>query len=84
MIVNFGIDCDPYQQRPNVYAEAVFEKVGIEPVEPECKLFGAWSWSLLIVNSKLNADELSDWIKEYMTGLYVSDKIRGTEWNVLD
>ena len=79
--VYFCIDCDPYQQRPEVYARKVFEKLGVKESEPVSKLFGAWQWN---VDKKLSESEwveFKDWMKVEMDALYTQGKIRGAQWD---
>lgn len=79
-VVDFGIDCDPFQQRPNDYAMRVFEYLDIAYEEPYSKLFGAWQWN---VEAEIeDKEEFEEWIKEYMDNLYNRDKIRGARWDI--
>lgn len=79
--VEFGIDCDPFQQRPEVYAVDVFEKLGVGKSEPYSELFGAWRWQVAKEMTEEAWQEFNDWIKSHMDNLYQSDKIRGAVWS---
>lgn len=50
MKIDFGIDCGPGMPRSNVYAEMIFDRLGIEPIPPYSKLFGAWKWKVEVYN----------------------------------
>lgn len=81
--IYFGIDCDPFQQRPDVYAKAVFDKLGVAEIEPYSKMFGAWQWNVKKNMTEEEWKEVNTWMKSEMDRLYGNDKIRGAQWDKL-
>lgn len=81
----FGIDCEPGTPRPDTHAKVVFDRLGIEPVEPYNKFFGAWEWNVPCTREQydsLFAGE-AKWMKATMNNLYESGRIRGAQWNFI-
>lgn len=78
----FGIDCDPYQERPSVYAKDIFEKAGLEYIEPVSKLFGAWTWRIKKNMTNDEWKELKEFMNNHFIELYEGGKIRGSVFNV--
>lgn len=79
MRIYFGIDCAPGTPRPDVRAKSVFERLGVEPIEPYNKFFGAWQWNVQVADD-FDFENFSAWIKEYTEWLYEEGLIRGAEW----
>lgn len=73
----FGIDCDPFQQRPDTYAMVVFDKIGLNYFEPKSKVFGAWSWKVNKEMTAMEWKELDSFMEKHFNELYDSGKIRG-------
>lgn len=83
MKIYFGIDCAPGTPRPNVYAERVFEKLGVESVDAYSKVFGAWEWQVE-VDDNFDFDDFKSWMKNEMDKLYNSGNIRGAQWDKIE
>lgn len=83
MKIYFGIDCAPGAIRPDVYASGVFKKLGVSPVEPYSKLFGAWEWQVT-VDDEFNFKEFNSWMKQEMDTLYAKGSIRGAQWDTIN
>ena len=75
------IDCAPGSPRPDVFAQEVFNRLGMEPVNTDSRIFGAWTWRFPVDEDKYN-EVIKDWIKQYMNDLYSSGRIRGAEWSL--
>lgn len=80
MRVYFGIDCAPGAARPDVWAKEVFEELGVEPVETDSRLFGAWEWHVDVADA-FDWDSFSSWMKKKMDRLYEAGHIRGAKWS---
>lgn len=81
-MLTIGIDCAPATPRPDSYIGKVFEMLEIEKCEPVSKLFGAWTWELIV--SKEKYLEKEEAIQKYMLDLYKKGRIRGAIHNYSD
>lgn len=83
MKIYFGIDCAPGSIRPDVYAERVFDKLGVEPIEAYSKLFGVWEWKVT-VSEDFDYEDFKKWMKTEMDRLYEMGYIRGAQWDKVE
>ena len=83
MKIYFGIDCAPGGIRPNTYAERVFEKLGINPIEAYNKCFGAWEWEV-DVDDNFDYESFKMWMKAEMDELYKAGRIRDAQWDKVE
>lgn len=83
MKIYFGIDCAPGSIRPSTYAERVFEKLRVDPIEAYSKLFGAWEWEV-DVDDNFDYESFKIWMKTEMDELYNTGRIRGAQWDKVE
>ncbi len=72
-----GIDCDPWQARPDTYIGGVIKDLGFEDqlTNPASKSFGAWVYEFNVSDEDWN--KVVGTIKSRLEALYANDQIRG-------
>jgi hypothetical protein len=73
------LDCPPGSPRPGDLIAGVIEGTGLVLKEPVSKLFGEWTWSYQDVSCE-DWDKIQPILKERITTLYESGRIRYGSW----